>query len=205
MAARKLTITNQGRSFDLALTKLDRDKVYGRIERRTQDRHGNECYLGSISQDGLHVFGTESFEQGYLDADGTWLERSQLTAVDLDGAPLETHESSLKAPLALVEEVPIDDYLSHVAKSVYQLTGDGIGELLEIAESCSGILCCQFNYVASFHQDPAFLIPLDQSLFLVVCTKTDVDFVGPDETAALPSLESEEEEGEVDIMDFSMM
>jgi hypothetical protein len=189
----------------VAIEKVDRAKLYGSVDRRAFDRDSNKCYLGALSHDGLHLFGRDSFEQGYVDGSGEWVDKGDIGVVDASGAAVVQVEASFKAAIALAEIVSIDEYLLHLAKSVYQLTGEGVAALLTAVNAADGIYAFPFNYSRSYEPDRAFLIPAGDELFMVVTTRGSFAFAGPDEVA---EIEEEIEDGGddmADAMDFSMM
>ena len=98
-------------SIKLELDKVDRRKIYGWVEKKAFDRHGKECYMGSISDDGLNIFGKESFEQGFVNDAGEWVEKGETILLGEDGNELEEKESSFKSVVELSETVSVDEYL----------------------------------------------------------------------------------------------
>ena len=157
--ARTLTFQQGDKEFTTELNRVDRKKVYGWVDTVALDREGRECYMGSLSGDGMHVFGRGSFEQGYLTADGRWHSSSDLMAVDEDLHEIPKMPASFKSTIALKESVSVDEYLEHVVKSVYELGDDAA--LLELVRSTDEIWMFEFNYVASYSPDPAFLVEND--------------------------------------------
>ncbi len=197
--ARSLQFAIGGQQIECEIEKVDRDKLYGRVEKKAFDKDGNECYFGSISSDGMNIFGKESFEQGYMAQDGSWLERSQLQVVDMDDEPLPKQEASFKTVIELMDTVTIEEYLNHVAKSVYHLTSP---ELLKQVQASEDIFSFYFNYTASYTPDPAFLIENEGELFMVVGQHCGFEFVEA-QAVESPILEDDEDEDDDDI-DFSM-
>jgi hypothetical protein len=194
-----------GEALDAPIEKVDRRKIYGWVDRKAFDRDGIPCYLGSLSGDGLHIFGREAFEQGYLNSAGEWVERGELLTVNEAGEELTAVESSFKSAIVLDEEVTVDDYLLFNAKSVYQLAGETAAAL---SEKVGGrIFRFNFNYNASYDPDPAFLLNNSEGLFMVVAQRTDFAFIGKEEEADLATADDDEadDEDDGDIMDFSMM
>ncbi len=203
---RSLNFSLDGQTVSAAIEKVDRKKVYGWVDTKAFDREGNECYFGSLSADGIAVFGKESFEMGYIDENGEWVERAETKAVNEEGDVLEKVDASFKQEIELDDTVSIDDYLLHAVKSVYYFTGDGVDALLRRVELADGIISFPFNYTASYSPDPAFLIENEGELFMVVGTKPDLEFIGLAQQDDLISEdEAAEEEGEEDAFDFGMM
>ena len=199
--ARSLSFKWSGGEAAAEIEKLDRAKLYGWVDKKAVDRDGKECYFGSVSADGLHLFGKESFETGYVDAqEGSWIEKDQLQTIGRDGKVLSKVESSFNQPVELGPRISCDDYLDHVVKSVYQL--QATPALLELVRGGEGFLSFSFNYTASFNPDPAFLFENDGELFMVVAEPCRFDFIGPVESVALVEEDSDDEDE--DAMDFSM-
>ena len=199
--ARTLTFSHKGTEFQVPINKVDRSKVYGWVDRKAIDRDGNECFFGSISGDGLNIFGRESFEMGHVDETGDWVEKADLKVVDTEGNVLERQEASFKSPVELAEVVSVDEYLNHTAKSVYQI--DDPGDLLEAVKE-AGIFKFNFNYIASYQPDPAFLVENEGVLFMVVAEDAGFEFIGLAEVESTVLVEDDEEEEASDELDFSM-
>mgnify|MGYP001569781997 CR=1 FL=1 len=201
--ARNLKFALGGQPFTCELHKVDRDKLYGWVDTVAVDKDGKECHIGSISTDGMHLFSRGSFELGYLDVGGHWLERDALSVVDADNQLLEKRESSFNAEIALVDTVPIDTYLAHAIKSVYQLEADPA--LLEQVKACAEIYCFEFNYYASYDPNTAFLIESDGNLFMTIGQHCGFDYVQLHNIeSTLLEDDEEEEESDDDDIDFSM-
>ncbi len=201
--ARALTFIDDDDTFEVAVEKVDRKKVYGWVDRKPVDREGNSCFLGSVSADGLHIFSRESFEMGHVDSQGRWVEKSELQAVDSDGEALEKEESSFKQQLKLEETVSIDFYLDHIVKSVYEIAEPG--ELLAKVQASEAIFTFPFNYTASYEPSPAFLIENDGTLFMVVGQPAGFEFISKPEVENVVLFDEEDEESAADDLDFSMM
>ena len=199
--ARSLQFSFAGQEISCEIEKVDRNKLYGWVDKKAFDKAGNECYFGSISSDGMHIFGKESFELGYQSDDGTWYERSKLQVVDMDDQPLQQQEASFKSTIELQDTVSIDTYLMHVAKSVYHLAPDPA--LLKLVQESEEIYSFPFNYTASYKPDSAFLIENEGELFMVVGQHTGFEFLEM-QTVDSSLLEDDEDEGDGDDIDFSM-
>ena len=196
--ARSLAFTLGNEELSVPIEKLNRDKVYGWVEKKYVDRNGAECFFGSISEDGTHIFGKEAFESGYVNEAKVWLERSDLTVVNTQGEVLAQHEASFKHAIDLKQTVSIDEFLNHVCKSVYQL--DAPQSLIDTIKNSDEIFVFPFNYTASYSPDSAFLIENDNTIFMIVGQPSGFEFIAMQE--AVPLLEDDDEDEE-DI-DFSM-
>ncbi len=200
--ARPLQFSVAGREVSCAIEKLDRKKLDGWVEKKAFDKAGNECYFGSISADGKHIFGKDSFELGHQSDDGTWLERGQLQMVDMDDQPMEQREASFNQLIELEDTVSVDTYLMHVAKSVYHLAADAA--LLQQVRECDEIYCFPFNYNASYKPDSAFLIENQGELFMVVGQHSGFEFLGMQTPSSAVLSEDDADDDADDDIDFGM-
>ncbi len=195
--ARQLNFQINGHQLSAEIEKLDRSKLYGHVEKKYSDRDGKDCYFGLITDDGTQMLGRNMVEAGYLTDDGDWLERGDLNTVGVDGVPLEKREASFKQPIELENTVTIDEYLSFVAKSVYQLNAP---KLLERVKLEDNIYTFPFNYTASYSPDTAFLIENTNYLFMVVGQATGFEFLEIQEIDTALLIDDDEDED----IDFSM-
>lgn len=199
--ARSLKFSLGGEEISAPIEKLDRSKIYGRVEKKYYDRDGDECYFGSLSSDGISIFGKESFEMGYLTNEGEWRERKELVAVDWDNQLLEQKESSFKHSIALGETVSIDEFMQHVAKSVYQIDSPALLEAVK--KNTESVFCFPFNYNASYSPDKAFLVENEDTLFMIIAQETGFDFIEAHQVESVILPDEEDEDDDEDI-DFSM-
>lgn len=201
--ARSLNFSLNGAELSVSIEKVDRKKIYGWVEKKALDRDDNICHFGSISGDGMHIFGKESFEQGYIDEKGSWVEKSTLKVVDNNGNVLEKEEASFKKTIELAETVTVDEYLNHTVKSVYEL--EAPEEMHKAVQELDGVYKFFFNYTVSYSPDPAFLIANDDALFMIVAEESGFEFIGLQEVESAVLVEDEEDEEEAgDELDFSM-
>lgn len=199
--ARSLNFSLKGAEIPVSIEKVDRKKIYGWVEKKALDRDSNVCHFGSISSDGMNIFGKESFEQGYVDGQGSWTEKTSLKVVNNTGDVLEKEEASFKKTIELSEIVGVDEYLNHTVKSVYEL--DAPEEIVKAAKEADGVYKFSFNYTASYSPDPAFLIANDDALFMIVAEEGGFEFIGLQEIESAVMVDDEEDEAG-DELDFSM-
>ena len=197
--ARSLKFSVNSEEMNIEIEKLDRNKVYGWVEKKYIDRDGNDCFFGSISQDGTSIFGKEAFESGYLSSANEWLERSDLDVLDAEGNKVEQKEASFKQTIPLQKQVSVDDFLDYVVKSVYQL--DAPQSLIDLVKTSDQLFCFPFNYTASYTPDNAFLIENENTLFMLIGQHCGFQFLEMQEIS--PILEDDDEDDGDDI-DFSM-
>lgn len=199
--ARSLQFVAGDQQYHCDIAKVDRNKLYGWVEKKAFDREGNECYFGSISSDGMHMFGRGAFEQGYFAANGQWLNSKDLTVVDADNHRLEKQDTSFNQEINLDETVSLDTYLMHTAKSVYHL--DASAALLTLVNENDEIFSFPFNYYASHTPDSAFLIASDGELFMVIGQHCGFEYLEM-QTVDSAVLSDDDDDEDDDDIDFSM-
>ena len=171
--AKPLKLCVRGEELSFHLKKVDREAIYGSIEMEALDGQGRRCEMMLLADDGRTLVGKGCTAFAKLSPDGDWCEKSQLRPVTLDGGGIDIIPSSFEAPVSAVERVTVEDYLSHVVKSVYTLerepdTMASASELL--GEVASGaIYSFPFNYRAGLEADAAFLLANPEGdIFLTV-------------------------------------
>lgn len=202
---RVLNLEIGGAPFAVEIEKVDRAKVYGWVDRKAFDRNGQECYCGSLSEDGLTIFGRDSFEAGYIDDSGDWIEKSSVQAVDESGAVQEKVASTLQGVATANECVTLDEFLLHRVKSVYYLTGENVAGLLAKVRAADGIPVFNFNYVASYEPDRAFLVENEGELFMLISVRSEATFIGLEQADVEPVTEDDEAGEDDEAVDFGMM
>ena len=140
-----------------------------------------------------------------LSEEGTWVDRSELVAVDAEGKPAQLVPSSFNEPIELKATVTVEEYLDYIIKNVYLLKGEALDELAKFIRD-KDIFTFTFNYRSDYDASPAFLIEQDGTVFMTIGEKAQFEYVGKDAavTEAL-SLEDDEEEETEDDLDFGMM
>lgn len=192
--------------FDLELNKVDRSKLYGSVDLETQDHEGNPCSLATLANDGktLIPYGGTTF--GYVNGDGEWVERSDLSPVDLSGEALEVLPSSFDLTIELSEKVPMEEFLNHSMRLCYALSNDEAVDKDLLASLDGGdIYRFDFLYREGVSADPAFLLATgDSQVWMMVGRPSNIDFVGLDQAAVCFVDDDSEDEG-TDDFDFEML
>lgn len=202
--AKPLIFIYQGEQLTFEMSKVDRTRLYGFIEKEARDEQERVCQMARLAGDGHTIFGSGSLTLGSLSPDGLWRESGSLKAVDSEGKVITPVPSTFSAPVPLDTTASLEDYLSCAIRSVYLLTGTaGEMEALHAELSAGKIYRFPFSYRGGLEADDGFLLAgADGSLWLALGTKTQLEFVGLDD--AVPDAVEEESEEEEE-MDFSMM
>src|SRR5437867_4343464 len=123
--AKPLVFSFDGAELSLAMTKVDRDVLYGYVETETLDEKGGKCSTAALAGDGQTIIVSGGTAIANLSHDGRWLEKANLAPVDAEGKKLTPVPSSFSAPIELSKMATIDEYLSHSIRAVYQLSCEG--------------------------------------------------------------------------------
>ncbi len=207
--ARTLQFSFGDASVEGSLSKIDRDRLYGYSEYEALDERDRKCSLVTLAADGRTLIGPGGSSSYMVDADGEWVERKELVALDPSGARVPTVESSFGKTIAIERRVDLSEFLLYETRSVYELVlaGDGAKGLLE--ELGKGAI---FAFPYSFRggidmiPDEAFLLlNADQVPFLLVGRRTTVSFVGLTQAAGLAEMDNEPIEASDEELDFGMM
>lgn len=184
------------------ITKIDRSKLYGSVTIEAVDEHGSPAEMMSLASDGQTLFGIGGTAFATLTEDNDPIDKSLLKPYSIEGEPLESVPSSFDAPIDVVERTSIEDYLSHLVKSVYLLEGEhaaAIGDRL----ADGAIYKFPFSYRGGVLPDIAFLMNnADNEPFMILTTPANVNFVGFQDAAA--AVEDPDEQIDDDL-DFEMM
>ncbi len=194
---KNLTFRIQGQEHQAGVVKVDRKKLYGWIDNKAVDAEGRTCTLGSLSGDGLHIFGSGCFELLYQDTDGNWLARGATQAMDETGRLLEKQPSSFQQVIELDQTVSIDHYLAHTVRAVYELQAPA--DLVAHVTTVDGFYRFPFNYTAGYSPDAGFLVANDTGLFLVVGEESGYPFIGPDHVPVPEDIDEDDAD-----LDFGM-
>lgn len=204
--ARKLTfsIPSKKARFSAAITKVDRSKLYGETRVEAFDENGNKCELLSIAGDGQTLFGKGGIAFATMNQDGAFVDKSTLTPIGEDGEAIETVESTFVTDIELSETASVEDYLSHLVKSVYIL--DELDDAEALLELLAGgdIYTFPFSYRKGIIVDTAFLFSNeDGDPFMILTTPADIQFLSFNDATPLDE-EDEDEDGDDDF-DFGSL
>jgi hypothetical protein len=201
---RELVLSLDGHEFPVTMVKIDRDKLYGSIEIEAFDEKGNEASLRVLAADGKTLIDKGGTALTTVNAKGTSIDRSALTAVDENGDKIEPVPSSFNEPNVL-KKADADDYLAQIVKSVYLLQpaeGGDIDYLLDHL-GAKQIYSFPFSYRGGLDYDQAFVLGADNSAFMIVGRPAEIEFLKMNQSTALDS--TDEQEVSVDDLDFDLL
>jgi hypothetical protein len=197
--ARGLVVRFGEEESSFGLTKVDREKLYGRKDRIVVDEEGNSCSPAYLTSDGVALVPSGGAAYLYTDDAFDVVERGDLVAVDATGAQLPLCPSTLGVAQPLAE-VAADRILDHIVTSVYALSADEVGAALAEKLAAGAIFETRFNWREDYADAPAFLLKNADGYFALVAQPTQFEFLARETV-----LETAVEEESDDDLDFSMI
>ncbi len=154
--AKDLNFVIDGEKFSVNPEKLDRDKLYGWVDKQVTAENGELCKLFYVD-DYSTVIPKGGIGQLIFDDSGKWVDKSQLVAKYKDGTLAQKRASSFDEDIELVERATNEEFLDYSITSVYALDGEGSSVL---AEKLGEDLIYQFifSYRADYGANTRFLL-----------------------------------------------
>jgi len=202
---RTLSFSLAGNPIDFVMHKVDRTRLYGFKQLLVLDEEGDPCELNTLAEDGKTLIGKGGTGIGYLDADRNWVEKSDLTAVDLEGNEIEPVPSSFSAPIELGGKADAEDFLNHNIRLIYRLESEALDEGLVKELSDGAIFKFPYSFRGGLEADAGFLMHNDAGeIFFLVGDPSSVEYVGLQQAAPTAS-EATGDGSADDMMDFGMI
>lgn len=189
----------RGTTYEAVPVKLERRKLYGYTDVVATDGSGEICQSARLDPDGTLIVPPGGVKTALLSAEGRWIDRAELKAVDAAGNDLPIVPSSFNDVIAVTEKAEEEAFLDHAWKSVYQLVNPDLAAALG-----EDIFAFPFNYRTDACPDEGFLLAANGLVYLFSGERIVRDFTGLEETSEL-EIEDEETPPEEDELDFSMM
>ncbi|HYJ90309.1 MAG TPA: hypothetical protein VEV84_03300 [Pyrinomonadaceae bacterium] len=190
---RPLVLSLDGREFDVRIMKIDREKLYGKVEIEAYDEKGNPAQLLVLAPDGKTLIDKGGTALATVDENGDSISRADLIAVDEDGQKMETVPSSFNQTNVL-KRASIEDYLSQLVKSVYLVEPleDADRKYLQDHVASGLIYNFDFSYRGGTEYDNAFVIGNKSDAFMIVGKPAQLQFVKLNQAVDLDTTEEEE-------------
>jgi len=190
---RPLVLSLDGREFDVRITRIDREKLYGKVEIEAFDEKGNPARLMVLAPDGKTLIDKGGTALANVDENGDSISRADLIAVDENGEKIETVPSSFNETNVLKRST-VEDYVSQLVKSVYVI--DAVDEAdqkyLQDHVSAGLIYNFDFSYRGGIEYDNAFVIGNKTDSFMIVGKTAELEFVKLNQAVDLDPTEDEE-------------
>ncbi len=202
---RPLTLVLDGEEFSVKLIKLDREKLYGKVEIEAFDEKKRPAEIKVLAADGNTLIDKGGTALEMVTVQGDSIERSEIKTVDKEGREIETVKSSFGAPNAL-SRAEMDDYLSLIVKSVYMLepSEDSTMDLLCDHLGDGQIFSFPFSYRDGIESDEAFIIGnAKKDPFMIIGQQATLQYLKLNQAATLDS--EEEDEVSADDLSFDLL
>ena len=190
---RPLVLSLDGREFDVRIVKIDREKLYGKVEIEASDERGNPAQLLILAPDGKTLIDKGGTALATVDESGDSISRADLVAVDEEGEKIDTVPSSFNQVNVLKQAKP-EDYLSQLVKSVYLI--DPVEKIdkkyLQDHVSSGLIYNFDFSYRGGLEYDNAYVLGNRSDVFMVVGKPAELEFVKLNQAVDLDVTEEEE-------------
>ena len=202
---RTLTFSLGDNQIDFEMHKVDRSRLYGFKELLVLDENNEPCELNTLAEDGKTLIGKGGTGIGYLDADRNWVEKSDLTAVDLEGNQIDPVPSSFSAPIELGEKADSEDFLNHNIRLIYRLESESLDDELARQLSEGAIFKFPYSFRGGLEADAGFMLHNEAGeIFFLVGDQSSVEYVGLQQAAPTAS-ETTGDDAADDLMDFGMI
>ena len=200
---RTLIFSLDGEEFPVQLMKIDREKLYGKVEIEAFDEKGKPAEIKVLDADGQTLIDKGGTALIMVDEKGNSVDRSRLKAVDENGDPIERVPSSFDGPNVL-KKAGIADYLDQIVKSVYLLSpADEPLDFLNDHLATGQLYSFPFSYRGGLEYDNAFVVGSRSEAFMIVGRPAALKFVSLNQATQLDAIEEKEisaEEIEFDLL-----
>ncbi len=202
--ARPLVLSLDGQEYPVTLLKIDREKLYGRVEIEAFDEKGLEAELKVLAADGKTLIDKGGTALATVTAKGDSIDRSDLVPVDPDGEKIEQVPSSFSQTNVL-KPATVDDYLLQIVKTAYILKPHEEADISPLQDQLGTdqIYTFPFSYRGGIEYDNAFVIGSDGDAYMVIGKQAEFQFIKLNQAAVLDT--ADEEEISADDLDFDLM
>jgi hypothetical protein len=190
---RPLVLSLDGREFDVRIVKIDREKLYGKVDVEAYDEKGNPAELLVLAPDGKTLIDKGGTALATVNEDGDSVSRADLVAVDEEGQKIETVPSSFNQ-VNVLKRATVEDYLSQLVKSVYVLEADDAADQKYLQDHVSSglIYNFEFSYRGGTEYDNAFVLGNWSDAFMIVGKPAELEFVRLNQAVDLDATEEQE-------------
>ena len=193
-------------SLEADIRKVDRSKLYGRVQTETYDAKGAQCELATLARDGHTLIPYGGTAAGYLNKDGLWVETGQRKPVDVEGNELAEVPSSFAAPIVLKTKASAEDLLDHPIRLAYLLVSEAFPAPVRKSLDGGDIYAFDFSYRGGAIADPAFLLAdEDGDVWMLIGSHSDVEFVSFAQAAVCAPVAQKDSEDDADEFSFDML
>jgi len=167
--AKPITFNTGEKSFQAAINKVDRDKVYGYIEESISDANGEICLSGNLLDDGSTIILSGATALKTVDFNNNEVDKKSLKAVYMDGKDATLIPSSYDGEVKL-ELANADDLYNLEVTAVYQLDFENLSvakkDVLTYFEG-EKYYRFVFNYRADYEGADAIMLATENDVFVL--------------------------------------
>ena len=190
---RPLVLSLDGREFDVRIVKIDREKLYGKVDVEAYDEKGNPAQLLVLAPDGKTLIDKGGTALATVNEEGDSVSRADLVTVDEEGQKIETVPSSFNQ-VNVLKRATVEGYLSQLVKSVYLLEADDASDQKYLQDHVSSglIYNFEFSYRGGTEYDNAFVLGNRSDAFMIVGKPAELEFVRLNQAVDLDATEEQE-------------
>lgn len=199
--ARNIVLALGGEPSSFALSRLDREKLYGKKQRVVVDEAGRPCEPAWLTLDGSALVPSGGTAHVWVDERWSSAPQESRVAVDPAGQPLSARPSTLGAAQT-AREVGPQRILDCAVSAVYELAAESLAPDVEAALARGAILELPFRFRDGYEDDLLFVLRNEEGHFGLVARETGFPLL--ERAAPPPEAEPAQSELEADL-DFSML
>jgi len=202
--AKNLKFVIDGQSWEAAITKVDRDKVYGYVEEVVTDHDGHPCSIGNLLDDGQTLILSGATALKTVDDTLHEVDKKTLKPVYMDGSDAVLVPSSYDGDIPL-QKCSLDDLFNLEVTAVYQLSWEDAtakAGLLKQLENAA-VFRFVFNYRADYEGADAILMAAQNEVFILTGRLLEFEYLG--NQVVMPVEEAVDNPSEEEDMDFGML
>ena len=202
--AKPLVLSIDGQEFRVTLVKIDREKLYGKIDIEAFDEKGNAASLKALAADGKTLIDKGGTALATVTDKGDSIDRNDLVPVNSEGEKIEQVLSSF-VQTNVLKSATVEEYFTQVVKSVYIIEPYEDADIGALQDQLSSdrMFTFPFSWRGGIEYDNAYLIGAGGDAFMVVGKQAEFQFIKLNQAAVLEN--TEEEEISADDLDFDLM
>ena len=197
--AKTIDIEFEGEKASFSYKPLDRKTLYGYKKRVAFDSNGNECVKASLMEDGSLLIRSGMTAQGYFKSDGTWVQQSELEAINIDGSKPELFPATIGETVK-ANEISAENALNLKFVNTYALEADALPDKIKKLLDSGRLLSFPFNPRPDYNVETGILVSNENGYFALIGDPISYEYTS---LQTLVSAEAEAESQEDDL-DFEM-
>ena len=197
--AKTIDIEFEGEKASFSYKPLDRKTLYGYKKRVAFDSNGNECVKASLMEDGSLLIRSGMTSQGYFKSDGTWVQQSELEAINIDGSKPELFPATIGETVK-ANEISAENALNLKFVNTYALEADALPDKIKKLLDSGRLLSFPFNPRPDYNVETGILVSNENGYFALIGDPISYEYTS---LQTLISAEAEAESQEDDL-DFEM-